>query len=126
MPVDVELVKQATKRQRPIEPEKFAELMRAWRRRCKLSRVQAAHALRTTGLHTADRTIWLWESAGALPRRPLAILELIHRPLAVNPPRQQPLITPRQFAAMLRKWRGRTASHKRKRAPFSGCHAIQR
>ena len=38
MPVDVELVKQATKRPRPIEPEKFAELMRAWRRRCKLSR----------------------------------------------------------------------------------------
>ena len=46
MPVDEELVRQATKRPPPIEPQKFAELMRAWRRRCKLSRVGAAYALR--------------------------------------------------------------------------------
>jgi hypothetical protein len=41
MPVDVDLVKAAIKRPKPIEPEKFAEL-RAGRRRCKLGRVQAA------------------------------------------------------------------------------------
>ena len=38
MPVDEELMRQATKRAPTIEPQKFAELMRAWRRRCKLSR----------------------------------------------------------------------------------------
>lgn len=106
MPVDVELVKQATKRPRPIEPEKFAELMRAWRRRCKLSRAQAAHALRSVaGLKTTDRTIWVWESARALPQRPLAVLELIHGPLAANPPKPKPLIAPKQFAKALRDWR---------------------
>ncbi len=106
MPVDVELVKQATKRPKPIEAEKFAELMRAWRRRCKLSRVQAAHALRSTGLATTARTLWTWETARALPQRPLAVLELIHGPLAVNPPKPKPAIMePRQFAALLSRWR---------------------
>ena len=107
MPVDVDLVKQATKRPEPIEPQKFAELMRAWRRRCKLSRVGAAYALRAaTGLKTTDRTLWTWESARALPQRPLAILELIHGPLAVNPPKPKPAIMElRQFAALLRRWR---------------------
>ncbi len=107
MPVDGELVKQATKRPRPIEPEKFAELMRAWRRRCKLSRSQAAHALRSVaGVKTTARTIWTWESARAFPQRPLAMLELIHGPLAVSPPKPKPAIMePRQFAALLRRWR---------------------
>ena len=36
MPVDTELVKQATRRPKPIEPEKFAGLMRAWRKRSGL------------------------------------------------------------------------------------------
>ena len=105
MPVDGELVRQATKRPRPIEPEKFAGLMRAWRRRCKLSRVEAAYALRSTGLNTTDRTIWTWESAAVLPQRPLAVLELIHGSLAVNPPKPKPLITTRQFATLLKSWR---------------------
>ena len=106
MPVDVDLVKQATKRPKPIEPEKFAELMRAWRQRCKLSRVQAAHALRSTGMLTTPRTLWTWESAKALPRRPLTVLEIIHGPLAVNPPKPTPAIMePRRFAALLRRWR---------------------
>ena len=107
MPVDVELVKQATKRPRLIEPQKFAELFRAWRRRCKLNRSQAAHALRSVaGLKTTARTIWTWESARAFPQRPLAVLELIHGPLAVSPPKPKPAIMePRQFAALLRRWR---------------------
>ena len=107
MPVDADLVKQATKRPKPIEPEKFAERMRAWRKRCKLSRVGAAYALRAaTGLKTTDRTLWTWESARSLPQRPLAVLELIHGPLAVNPPRPKPAIMePRQFAALLSRWR---------------------
>lgn len=107
MPVDVELVKQATKRPRPIEPQKFAELFRAWRRRCKLNRSQAAHALRSVaGLKTTARTIWTWESERAFPQRPLAVLEIIHGPLAVNPPKPKPAIMePRQFAALLRRWR---------------------
>ena len=91
MPVDIELVKQATKRPRPIEPEKFADLMRAWRRRCKLSRVQAAYALRSVaGLKTTDRTLWLWENGKAMAQRPLEVLELIHGPLAVKPPKPKP------------------------------------
>jgi transcriptional regulator with XRE-family HTH domain len=105
MPVDVEFVTQATKRARPIEPQKFAELFRAWRRRCKLNREQAAYALRTTGLRTTARTIWVWETARELPKRPLVILALIHGPLAVSPPKVKPLITPRQFATLLRTWR---------------------
>jgi transcriptional regulator with XRE-family HTH domain len=106
MEVDVELVKAATKRPKPIEPEKFAELMRAWRRRCKLSRVQAAHALRSTGLRTMARTVWTWETARALPQRPMAVLELIHGPLAVNPPKPKlAIMEPRQFAALLSRWR---------------------
>ena len=107
MPVDVDLVKQATERPRPIEPEKFAELMRAWRRRCKLSRVGAAYALRAVSeLKTTDRTIWTWESARALPQRPLAVLALIHGPLAVSPPKPKPAVMePRQFAALLSRWR---------------------
>ena len=44
----------------------------------------------------------------ALPWRPLAVLELIHGPLAVTPPKPKqpkPLITPKQFATLLRNWR---------------------
>jgi transcriptional regulator with XRE-family HTH domain len=105
MPVDVDLVKAATKRRKPIEPEKFTELMRAWRRRCKLSRAEAAYALRSTGLRTMARTVWTWETARALPQRPMAVLELIHGPLAVNPPKPKPPVVPRDFAAKLRRWR---------------------
>ena len=108
MPVDVDLVKQATKRPKPIEPEKFAGLMRAWRKRCKLTREQAAFALRSAGMKTTAHTIRIWEAAGEYPRRPMAVLELIHGPLAVNPPsppKPKPFITPGQFAAMLRGWR---------------------
>ena len=36
IPVDVDLVKAAIKRPKPIEPEKFAELRAGRRRRCKL------------------------------------------------------------------------------------------
>jgi transcriptional regulator with XRE-family HTH domain len=86
--------------------EKLAELMRAWRNRCKLSRVQAAHALRSTGLRTMARTVWTWETARALPQRPMAVLDLIHGPLAVNPPKPKAAIMePRQFAALLSRWR---------------------
>ena len=108
MPVDAEFVKQATRKPKPIEPEKFAELMRAWRRRCKLSRAEAAYALRSAGLRTTERTIRVWEAAREFPRRPMAVLELIHGPLTVNPPRAprpKPLIAPRQFATLLREWR---------------------
>jgi len=108
MPVDVDLVKQATRKPKPIEPEKFAELMRTWRQRCKLSRAEAAYALRSTGLRTTERTIRVWEAAREFQRRPMAVLELIHGPLAVNPPRApkpKPLIAPRQFATLLREWR---------------------
>ena len=108
-PVDEELVKQATKRPRAIEPEKFAGLTQTWRKRCKLSRRRAAEALReVSGLKTTQRTIWTWEAALALPQRPLAVLELILGPLAVTPPKPKPpkpLITPRQFAKALRDWR---------------------
>ena len=113
MPVDEELVKQATKRPPLIEPQKFAELLRAWRRRRKLSREAAARELRSTGLRTIGRTVWTWESGRALPWRPQAILDLIHGPLAVTPPNPRgrkpnlprPLMTPKQFAKALRDWR---------------------
>jgi transcriptional regulator with XRE-family HTH domain len=110
MPVDAELVKQATRTPRPVEPEKFAGLLRAWRRRRKLSRAEAAEELRSAGQRTTGRTIWIWETAREYPRRPLVILDLIHGPLAVNPPtprkpRSRALITPRKFATLLREWR---------------------
>ena len=57
---------------------------------------------------TTARTIRIWEAAHEYPRRPMAVLDLIHGPLAVNPPRppkRKPFITPGQFAAMLRNWR---------------------
>lgn len=109
MPVDPALVKQATKRQPPIEPKKFAELFRAWRRRCKLTQNEAAYAIRSaTGLRTTGRTVWVWEAARALPQRPRRVLDLIHGPLAVNPPKPKhpkPIIDRAQFAALLRNWR---------------------
>ena len=109
MPVDAALVKQATKRQPAIEPKKFAELFRAWRRRCKLTQNEAAYAIRSaTGLRTTGRTVWVWEAARVLPQRPRLLLDLIHGPLAVNPPRPQqpkPIISRTQFAALLRNWR---------------------
>lgn len=109
MPVDAALVKQATKRQPAIEPKKFAELFRAWRRRCKLTQNEAAYAIRSaTGLHTTGRTVWVWEAARTLPQRPRLVLDLIHGPLAVNPPRPKqpkPIISRTQFAALLRNWR---------------------
>ena len=107
MPVDAEMVKQATKRPRPIEPQKFAELLMAWRRRNKLNRPAAAFALRSQGMKTTARTIWVWEAAREYPQRPLKVLELIHGPIAVNPPRpkRKSDIDPRQFAAALRRWR---------------------
>ena len=107
MPVDVELVKQATKRPRPIEPQKFAELLRAWRRRCRLTQSEAAYALRVaTGRKTTARTIGIWEAAREYPQRALLVLEKIHGPLAVKPPKPKPAIMePRQFAALLRRWR---------------------
>jgi transcriptional regulator with XRE-family HTH domain len=111
MPVDVELVKRAVKPPPPIEREKFAGLLRAWRKRCKLTRGEAAYALRTAGMKTTDRTLWLWENGKATAQRPLAVLELIHGPLAVKPPkpeppeRPKPLIEPREFAKRLREWR---------------------
>jgi transcriptional regulator with XRE-family HTH domain len=68
--------------------------------------VGAAYALRAaTGLKMTDRTLWTWETARALPQRPLAALALIHGPLAVNPPRPKPLITPRRFATLPKSWR---------------------
>ena len=111
MPVDVELVKRAVKPPPPIEREKFAGLLRAWRTRCKLTRGEAAYALRTAGMKTTDRTVWLWENGKAMAQRPLAVMELIHGPLAVKPPkpvppeRPKPLIEPREFAKRLRDWR---------------------
>lgn len=111
MPVDVELVKRAVKPPPPIEREKFAGLLLAWRKRCKLTRKEAAYALRTAGMKTTDRTLWLWENGKAMAQRPLAVLELIHGPLAVKPPkpeppeRPKPLIEPREFAKRLRDWR---------------------
>ena len=111
MPVDVELVKRVVKPPPPIEREKFAGLLLAWRKRCKLTRGEAAYALRTAGMKTTDRTLWLWENGKATAQRPLAVLELIHGPLAVKPPkpkppeRPKPLIEPREFAKRLREWR---------------------
>ena len=108
MPVDVDLVKQAVRKPKPIESEKFAEMLQAWRKRCKLTREQAAFALRSDGMKTTARTIRIWEAGSEYPRRPIAVLDLMHGPLAVNPPKPKPpkpFITAGQFAAMMRRWR---------------------
>ena len=84
--------------------ERFAGLLRAWRKRFKVTRVGAAYALRAAaGWKTNDSKILTRETAKALPQRPLAALELIHGLLAVYPPK--PLISPRDFAKRLRDWR---------------------
>lgn len=100
MPVDVELVKQATKRPRPIEPTKFAEAVRAWRRSHRLTQAEAAAIL-----GTSPRNVWVWQSARALPRRPLAMLARLAEPFTRPAPRKSKLIEPRRFAEMLRRWR---------------------
>ncbi len=103
------MITDKTPDQPAIEPKKFAELFRAWRRRCKLTQSEAAYAIRSaTGLRTTGRTVWVWEAARALPQRPRRVLDLIHGPLAVNPPRPRqpkPIINRAQFAALLRDWR---------------------
>ncbi len=108
MPVNVPAVKARTKRPRPIEPDEFARQVRQWRRRHRLTQAEAGAVLGTTG-----RNVWVWETARALPRRPLAVLAQLAEPFtraepkvaAVLPPKPKPLMEPRQFAALLRRWR---------------------
>lgn len=108
MPVDAERVKQVTKRPPPIEPQKFAELFRAWRRRHRLTRDEAAAALRSVaGLRTTGRTVWVWESARALPKRPLFVLDQLTTALASRPPTQksEAELAARKFRRLLKRWR---------------------
>lgn len=108
MPVDAERVKQVTKRPPPIEPQKFAELFRAWRRRHRLSRDEAAAALRSVaGLRTTGRTVWVWETARALPKRPLFVLDQLTTALAKRPTtaRSEAQVAARNFRRQLKRWR---------------------
>lgn len=108
MPVDAERVKQVTKRLPPVDPQKFAELFRAWRRRHRLTRDDAATAVRAaTGLRTTGRTVWVWETARALPKRPLLVLEKLTTAL-VNRPRtakDAAAAETRRFRRLLKRWR---------------------
>lgn len=99
VPVDVEAVKAATKRPPVIAPQEFAAALRKWRRRHRLTQAQAGRVLHTTG-----RTIWVWETARALPKRPLAVLAQLGQP-APKPAKPKPIITPSRFAALLLRWR---------------------
>lgn len=108
MPVDANRVKQVTKRLPPVDPQKFAELFRAWRRLHRLTRDEAAAAIRSAvGLRTTGRTVWTWETARALPKRPLLVLEKLTTAL-VNRPRTSKNASAaetRQFRRLLKRWR---------------------
>lgn len=99
VPVDVEAVQAASKRPPVIAPQDFAAALRKWRRRHQLTQTQAGRVLHTTG-----RTIWVWEAARSLPKRPFAVLAQLRQP-APKPAKPTPLIEPRRFAALLRRWR---------------------
>ncbi len=120
MPVDEERVKLATKRQPVIEAEKFATMFREWRRRHRLTQAQAAAALATIGIRAHARTIWVWETARALPQahKLPVVMERISpmsdwRPLNRNNRmcekvvRPKPMIAPEKFGRLLREWRKR-------------------
>ena len=107
MPVDAARVKQVTKRPLPIEPQRFAKLFRAWRRRHRLTRDQAAAALRAvTSLRTTGRTVLVWETARALPKRPLFVIEQLTA-LADRPPKMKTAaeMAAHKFRRLLRRWR---------------------
>lgn len=81
MPVDEERVKMVAAPRPLIEPKEFAARLREWRQRYRLSRNQAAEALRNaTGLKTTDRTIYCWETGREMPWRPLIVLEKLQAP----------------------------------------------
>lgn len=128
MPVDAERVRQVTKRPPPIEPQKFAELFRAWRRRHRLTRNEAAAALRAvTGLRTTGRTVWVWETARALPKRPLFVLDQLTTALANRPTttKSEAEIAARKFRRLLRRWRKARGLNQAEACVALGLHGDQ-
>jgi len=118
MPVDAERVKLATRRQPVIEAQAFATMFREWRRRHRLTQTQAAAALVEVGVGASARTIWVWETARALPQahKLPVVMERISpmsdwHPLNRNNRmcekvvRPKPVIAPEKFGRMLREWR---------------------
>ena len=105
-PVDEETLIAARRRARPVEPEEVAKRLRAWRRKHKLTRTQAARALTELGYFTTDRTVWVWETARMLPNRAKALLQLLEQPLPAGvKPKTAPHPEVRRFPKLLRAWR---------------------
>ena len=105
-PVPEETLIAIRKRVRQADPVEVAKCLRAWRRKHKLTRSQAARALTELGYFTTDRTVWVWETARMLPNRAKALLELLERPLpACVKPKVVRHPELRRFPKMLRAWR---------------------
>lgn len=103
-PVDAEAVAEAKRRERPVEPQELAAVLRGWRRKHRLNRRQAAVALGAMGFSTTERTIWVWETARMLPRRPLDLMRLLETK-PPRPPRRRKRAN--AFGRRLRAWRKR-------------------
>ena len=107
-PIPADALNEARRRVRPVEPEEVAKEMRAWRRRHKFTRAQAALALTELGYFTTDRTIWVWETARMLPNRPKALLQKLELdPPKFETPKEARHPELRKFPKMLREWRKR-------------------
>ena len=105
-PVSEATLAAARKRVRQADPVEVAKRLRAWRRKHKLTRTQAARALTELGYFTTDRTVWVWETARMLPNRAKALLQLLEQPLPAGvKPKTAPHPEVRRFPKLLRAWR---------------------
>lgn len=101
-PVSAEALAAVKRHERPVEPEELAAALRKWRKRHRMSRERAATALKAMGFFTTGRTIWVWESARMLPRRPLEVLQLLEATPRKPPRKPKP---DKSFGRQLRAWR---------------------
>jgi len=117
-PVSDKQVAHAKLRSRPIEPQALAALLRDWRKLHRINRRQAAAKLTAMGFFTTDRTIWVWESARALPNQPLVLLEKLKDiPPKTEPQRQE---TAQEFGKILRQWRRKRGLNQREALALLG------
>ncbi len=101
-PVSVDALAAVKRHERAVEPEELAAALRKWRKRHRMSRERAATALKAMGFCTTGRTIWVWESARMLPRRPLEVMRLLEAKPPKPPRKPKP---DNSFGRQLRAWR---------------------
>ncbi len=101
-PVIDEALAAVKRRNRPVEPQEIAAMLRHWRRKHLLNRRQAADALKAMGFFTTGRTIWVWETARMLPRQPMELMKMLEQ-TPPKPPRKPK--SDNAFGRQLRAWR---------------------